>query len=327
MTHHPLIPLPFNPLPSTRMSPPFPSPLPLFHLPLFHLPLFHLHLFHLPLFHLPLFHLPLFPPSPFHSSPSPLPLLLSPSPFPPSPFPPSPFPPSPFPPHPPYSITLSSPHLYIPATIDSYVSPFPFYSPPSPRNPRLNPSCTPHPNGSNFSMVITISHINYPENHLPRFTPSLFCYLLINFPLSHHFFPTSTPNTSPGVYFDHSLINQFCSFFSQKNTLPTFLPAPTTPIHMPLIIFPPFKISNSANFPLPNITSPHHDFFPPNFTLPTLFTNPPLENSTSNIITAHPPPSMIPLHSLHPFNDITVPPPPHHSSRAHTPHNYMFDDS
>ena len=25
MTHHPLIPLPFNPLPSTRMSPPFPS--------------------------------------------------------------------------------------------------------------------------------------------------------------------------------------------------------------------------------------------------------------------------------------------------------------
>ena len=101
-------------------------------------------------------------------------------------------------------------------------------------------------------------------------------------------------------------------FFSKKNTLPTFLPAPITPIHMPLIIFPPFKISNSANFPLPNITSPHHDFFPPNFTLPTLFTNPPLENSTSNIITTHPPllnDTTIPLHP-HPFNDITAPPPP-----------------
>ena len=142
--------------------------------------------------------------------------------------------------------------------------PFPFIPPPSTRNPRLNPSRTPPPppNGSNFSMVITISLINYPETHLPRFTPSLFCYLLINFPLSHHFFP-STPNTSPGVYFDHSLINQFCSFFSKKkNTLPTFLPAPTTPIHMPPSTFPPFKISNSVNFPLPNITSPHHDFLP-----------------------------------------------------------------
>ena len=108
------------------------------------------------------------------------------------------------------------------------------FPPPSACNPRLNPSRTPPPpNGSNFSMVVTISHINYPETHLPRFTPSLFCYLLINFPLSHHFFP-STPNTSPGVYFDHSLINQFCCFFFQKITLPIFLPAPTTPIHISL---------------------------------------------------------------------------------------------
>ena len=70
--------------------------------------------------------------------------------------------------------------------------PFPFIPTPSTRNPRLNPSRTPPPNGSNFSMLITISHINYPETHLPRFTPSLFSYLLINFPLSHPFFP-STP--------------------------------------------------------------------------------------------------------------------------------------
>ena len=95
----------------------------------------------------------------------------------------------------------------------------------------------PPPNGSNFSMVVTISHINYPETHLPRFTPYLFCYLILisNFPLSHHFL-LSTPNTSPGVYFDNSLINQFCClfFFSKKITLPTFLPAPTTPIHISL---------------------------------------------------------------------------------------------
>ena len=32
--------------------------------------------------------------------------------------------------------------------------------------------------------------------------------------------------------------------------------------HYMIITFPPFKISNSANFPLPNITSPHYDFLP-----------------------------------------------------------------
>ena len=277
MTHHPLIPLPFNPLPSTRMSPPPPpSPLPFPPSPFLPSP---------------------FPPSPFLPSPLP-PSPLPPSPFPPSPFPPSPFPPSPFPPSPfppfhlplfhlllsplstfPFSTFPFSPspfhfplfhlppfHLplfYLPPFPPSPFPPSPFPPSPFPPSP-FPPSPFPPspPNGSNFSMVITISHINYPETHLPRFTPSLFCYLLINFPLSHHFFP-STPNTSPRVYFDHSLINQFCSFFSKKNkkiTLPTFLPAPTTPIHMPPITFPPFKISNSVNFPLPNITSPHHDF-------------------------------------------------------------------
>ena len=195
----------------------------------------------------------------------------------------------------------------------------------------------PPPNGSNFSMVVTISHINYPETHLPRFTPSLFCYLLIsNFPLSHHFLP-STPNTSPGVYFDHSLINLFFLFFfkllCQYFSLPQQHPSTSH-----FISFPPSKISNSANFHIPNITSPHQDpppkFHAPNISLlqniysanvspiplptvhlpplltflrptinpPTLFTNPPLQNISRSTFLL---PTIIPLTLF-----IAAPPPP-----------------
>ena len=167
MTHHPLIPLPFNPLPSTCMSPPFPlllspSSFPPSSFPPSSFPPSPFLTFPLPLSHFPPSH---FPPSPSPPSPSP-PSPSPPSPSPPSPSPPSPFPPSPFPP-----------------------SPFP----PSPFPP---PSVLNH----------------------PLITPSLTRYHLLS--------------------------------------------APTTPIHMPLITFPPFKISNSANFLLPNISSPHHDFLP-----------------------------------------------------------------
>ena len=268
MTHHPLIPLPFNPLPSTLVSfPSFPRPLP--------------------------------SPDPF-PSPSPPPALPLPLPSPrplpsPDPFPPAgPFlPPGPFSPPDPFPTpthSLPRPILYpdpfptpapslppdpfptpthsLPLTA-SYVSPLPL---PSVLNHLLTPSRTPPPplNGSNFSMVVTISHINYPQTHLPRFTPSLFCYLISNFPHSHHFL-LSTLNTSPGVYFDNSLINQFCCFFvffkkllCQHFSLPQQHPSTSH-----FISFPPSKISNSANFSIPNIISPHHDFFSPNFKLPT----------------------------------------------------------
>ena len=146
----------------------------------------------------------------------------------------------------------------------------------------------PSPNGSNFSMVITISLINYPETHLPRFTPSLFCYLLINFPLSHHFFP-STPNTSPGVYFDHSLINQFCSFFFPKKkilcqhfSLPQQHPSTCHPVPFSLSKFPTLSIFPSptslhlTTISFPNISRSQHfsstqfilrQCFPPPFQL------------------------------------------------------------
>ena len=139
--------------------------------------------------HHPLIPLPF---NPLPSPPSP------PSPFPPFPFPPSPFPfsfpPSPCPPFPPPSVlnhplitpSLTRYHLLLCLPLSL------LFPPPSARNPRLNPSRTPPPpppNGSNFSMVITISHINSPETHIPRFTPSLFCYLLINFPFPITSFP------------------------------------------------------------------------------------------------------------------------------------------
>ena len=264
MTHHPLIPLPFNPLPSTRMSFPFPAFL--------------------------------FPPSPFPPSPFPLPpfsfpLPLSPFPFPPFPtfstfpfstFPFSTFPFSTFPfstlpfsifpsstfpfstfSFPPTLRTQSPSHHPIfnplPSTLMS--PPFPFIPPPSTRNPRLNPSRTPPP-----QMILTSQWLSpsttsntlrltspdslppflLPSNQLPLFPSFLSLY-------SQHL---------PGSVFQSFPHKPVLLFFSKKITLSTFLPAPTTPIHMPLITFPPFKISNSANFPLPNITSPHHGFLP-----------------------------------------------------------------
>ena len=177
----------------------------------------------------------------------------------------SPFPPFPFSPTlRTQSTTHHTPFNPLPST--PMFPPFPFIPPPS---HTIHASTLyappPPPNGSNFSMVVTISHINYPETHLPRFTPYLFCYLLIsNFPLSHHFLP-STPKTSPGVYFDHSLINLFffLKLLCQHFSLPQQHPSTSH-----FISFPPSKISNSANFHIPNITSPHQDP-PPNFTLPT----------------------------------------------------------
>ena len=148
---------------------------------------------------------------------------------------------------------MSPPFPFIPPTLRTQSTPQPFTHPPS--------------NGSNFSMVITISHINYPKTHLPRFTPSLFRYLLINFPLSHHFFP-STPNTSPRVYFDHSLINQFCFFFSKKYSA-NISPCPNNTHPHATHYLSPFQ-----NFQLCQFSPPQHHFtsprFPsPNFTLPT----------------------------------------------------------
>ena len=110
MTHHPLIPLPFNPLPSTRMSPPSPLSFPLPPFPFSTFPFSTFPFFTLPFstFTFSTFPFSTFPFStfPFFHLPlstlllPPLPLLLSPFPFPPSPFPPSPFPPSRFPPSP-----------------------------------------------------------------------------------------------------------------------------------------------------------------------------------------------------------------------------------
>ena len=148
--------------------------------------------------------------------------------------------------------------------------PFPFIPPPSARNPRLNPSSNPlPPNGFNFSMVVTISHINYPETHLPRFTHSLFCYLILS--LISPFPIISFPLLLPWSVFRSFLINHavVVVLFSKKILCQHFSQPQQHPFTSHFISFPPSKISNFANFPLPNITSPHHDFFPPNFTLPT----------------------------------------------------------
>ena len=113
--------------------------------------------------------------------------------------------------HPPYSIPLITPsstryhlHLCLPLPLSPTLRtqspshhpifnplpstpmspPFPFI-PPRTLAPHAIHASTlhtpPSPNGSNFSMVIiTISHINYPETHLPRFTPA---FPIISFPL------------------------------------------------------------------------------------------------------------------------------------------------
>ena len=60
------------------------------------------------------------------------------------------------------------------------------------------------------------SLITPPKRHPPDSLPPLSRYLITsNFPPSHHSLP-STPNTSPGVHFDHSLINELFVFFTQK---------------------------------------------------------------------------------------------------------------
>ena len=114
-------------------------------------------------------------------------------------------------------------------------------------------------------MVITISHINYPETHLPRFTPSLFCYSnqLPPFPSFLSLYSQHLP-WSVFRSFPHKPVLLF--FFFQKNYSANISPCPNnthaSTCHYMIITFPPFKISNSANFPLPKITSPHHDFLP-----------------------------------------------------------------
>ena len=107
-------------------------------------------------------------------------------------------------------------------------------------------------------MVITISHINYPETHLPRFTPSLFCYLQINFPPFPSFLSLYSQHLPWSVFrsFPHKpvLYKLLCQHFSlpQQN-----------PFTSHFISLPPSKISNSANIPPPPL---------PTFHLPPLLT-------------------------------------------------------
>ena len=77
--------------------------------------------------------------------------------------------------------TQSTPHHPSFNPLPSTPMSLPFLPPPPTlRTIQATTSGTPRPtNGSNFSMIVTISNIIYPVNHLPRFTPSLFCYLLL----------------------------------------------------------------------------------------------------------------------------------------------------
>ena len=127
--------------------------------------------------------------------------------------------------------------------------PFPFILPPSARNPRLNPSRTPPP------MVLTSQWLSPSPTSTTLRLPSPDS-------LPPYFVTFQATSPFPIIFFPLLPTPPLECIFSKTITLPTFLPAPTTPIHMPLIAFPSFKISNSANFPLPNITSPPHDFLP-----------------------------------------------------------------
>ena len=171
MTHHPLIPLPFNPLPCiySYVSPfhsPFPPPSVLNH-PLITLSLARynllLYVFPLPLSHHPPYSIPLITPSStrYHLH---LCLLLPLSPT--------------------FRTQSPSHHpIFNPLPSTPMSPPFPFI-PPRTLAPHAIHASTlhapPSPNGSHFSMVITISHMNYPETHLPRFTPA---FPIISFPL------------------------------------------------------------------------------------------------------------------------------------------------
>ena len=136
--------------------------------------------------------------------------------------------------------------------------PFPFIPPPSTRNPHLMQPFT-HPPPPQMvltsqwlspSTTSTTLRLTSHADSLPPFLlPS---NQLLPFPSFLSLYSQHLP-WSVFRSFPHKPV---LLFFFKKITLSTFLPAPTTPIHMPLITFPPFKISNSANFPLPNITSP-----------------------------------------------------------------------
>ena len=104
----------------------------------------------------------------------------------------------------------------------------------------------------------TFPFSTFPFSTFPFSTFPLSTFPYSTFPFST--FPFSTFPFPPSPFPPPSVLNH--PLITPSLTLYHLLPAPTTPIHMPLITFPPFKISNSANFPLPNITSPHHDFLP-----------------------------------------------------------------
>ena len=125
-------------------------------------------------------------------------------------------------------------------------------SPPSPP-PAFSPSPFP------FShLPLSLSHhpLSPLSPHPPySITPSLTRYhLLLCLPLSllfphpPHAIHASTLHAPPPNY--------------SANISPCPNNNHASTCHYMIITFPSFKISNSANFPLPNITSPHHDFLP-----------------------------------------------------------------